>query len=489
MELVRGSTLPRSRRPAASTRERLRLFAEVCDAVATHRRGIVHRDLKPANVLVDESSDAPQVKVLDFGIARITGSDVATLVSVTGTGQLLGTLPYMSPEQASSDAASLDPRSDVYALGVLGYQLLCDRLPLDVVGKPLHEAVRIVREDEPTPASRFHPSLRGEIETILGKTLEKDPGRRYPSASELAADVRRHLSDEPIRASPPSSAYILRKFARRNRALVSAVAGAFLALCAGLVATAWQARKAIRERDRANEASQRAWNEGKRAQAIARFQREMLSRVQPENDGRDVKLADALDAAKAALPGDLAGDPAAEGGVRKTLGESYHAGPARRRGGGSVPRASCSSPVSASRTRRRSTRSPGSARPSPTATASTRRSASSSERTPTRPRTFPDRLASLTLEMTLAQLEVLAGHGRGERCALEPRAPHRALRRGRHADSRRVRYGRRHPPPARPARRGGVRDPPHGRARDVGTGSAPSGHPDADRDARFHPPE
>jgi len=327
MEYVRGPTLAEwVEKEKLGTRGRLELLAQVCDALEhAHQRHVIHRDLKPSNVLVDGASGARQVKVLDFGIARVTDGEGGTTSLRTDVGQVIGTVPYMSPEQAGGDPAAIDHRSDVYALGALGYELLCGRLPLDVVGKPLHEAVRVVREDEPTPLSRVVPTLRGDVETIFAKALEKDRERRYATSAALAADLRRYLSDRPIVARPPNRFYLLSKFARRNKGLVGGAAAVVLALAAGLAATLRQARLAEDAAARADQEARRANREARRAWAVARFQREMLSRVQLDRDGRDVKLAAVLDAGASALPGDLAGDPAAEGGVRAMLGESYHA--------------------------------------------------------------------------------------------------------------------------------------------------------------------
>ena len=198
------------------------LLARVCDAVQhAHDRGVIHRDLKPANILVEETG---QPKVLDFGVARATDADLLTGAGLTQTGQLLGTPSYMSPEQVTADPAAIDHRADVYALGVILFELLAHRLPYQLENRPLAEAARLILEQDPPRLGSINPELRGDVETIVAKALEKDPARRYQTAADLAADLRRWLAHEPILARPPSALYHLRKFARRHKALVGGVA-------------------------------------------------------------------------------------------------------------------------------------------------------------------------------------------------------------------------------------------------------------------------
>jgi non-specific serine/threonine protein kinase/serine/threonine-protein kinase len=209
-----------ARQKKLGTREKLALFAEACDAVHHgHQKGIVHRDLKPSNILIGPSGTP---KIIDFGVARATDSDLALTVMQTNVGQLLGTVQYMSPEQCEADPDDIDIRSDVYALGVTLYELLCGRLPYEIDRAPVFEATRIIRERNPARPSTVNSSLRGDVETIVLKALEKDRDRRYQSAAELARDLRSFLAGEAILARPSSVFYQFRVFARRNKAMIAA---------------------------------------------------------------------------------------------------------------------------------------------------------------------------------------------------------------------------------------------------------------------------
>ncbi|MEM7516059.1 MAG: serine/threonine-protein kinase, partial [Planctomycetota bacterium] len=223
---------------------RLELFAKVCDAVQhAHEMGVIHRDLKPDNIFVDDDGEP---KVLDFGIARITDSDVQATSVQTEVGQILGTVAYMSPEQVVGNPAAIDGRTDVYSLGVILFRLISGRMPLDITGKPIAEAARIVQHDEPTSLSTIDRSLRGDIETIALTALDKERDRRYQDPAALAADVRRFLNNEPLTARPASTLYQLKKFTRRNRALVGGVVASVTLLVAGVIGTsvalAWALR-------------------------------------------------------------------------------------------------------------------------------------------------------------------------------------------------------------------------------------------------------
>ena len=211
---------------------RLELFAQICDAVDyAHEHGVVHRDLKPDNILVQIDG---QPKVLDFGVARSTDADVQLTAARTDVGRLIGTLAYMSPEQATGDTRVIDRRSDVYSLGVVLFELLTGRLPYAISHRSIPEVVRVIRETDPTRLSSVDRIFRGDLDTIVAKALEKEPDRRYASAAELASDVRRYVANEPIAARAPSRFYQLRKSFRRHPGLVGGVILAITSLSIGL---------------------------------------------------------------------------------------------------------------------------------------------------------------------------------------------------------------------------------------------------------------
>ncbi len=317
MELVEGQPLRaycEARR--LNVRQRLELMAKICDAVQhAHQRGLIHRDLKPANILVDESG---QPRILDFGVARLTDSD-AQATRQTDIGQLVGTLAYMSPEQVQGDSAEIDTRSDVYALGLVLYELLAGKRPY-VVGRELTEAARTIREEEPTALSSVNRTYRGDLDTIVGKALEKDKARRYASAAEMAEDIRRHLSDEPITARPPSASYQLQKFARRNKALVTGLAAVFVVLVLGIVASTWEAVQARR-------AEAKARQESAIAQAVSDFLRnDLLSQASAYNQSKpdaNITVRTALDRAAERIQGRFENQPDVEAAIRETMGNTY----------------------------------------------------------------------------------------------------------------------------------------------------------------------
>ena len=311
-------------------RERLELIAKVCDAIQyAHQKGVIHRDLKPDNIIVDDSG---QPKILDFGVAHVTNSDIYVTTLQTDVGKLIGTIPYMSPEQVAGDPHDIDARSDVCALGIIGYELLTGRLPFDLSHKSIPEAVRVMGSDDPTPLGSINREYRGDIETILGKALEKDRDQRYQSAAELAADFRRYLRNEPIAIRPPSAAYQFRKFAQRNRGLV--VGGLLLlaVLLTGIVISTWQAVRATRaerlaaERlDQAEIQQAAAERQAAIAQAVNDFlNNDLLSAVDPLNQqGSDVTVLEVLHNASEAIEDRFQEEPLVEAAVRLTLGNTY----------------------------------------------------------------------------------------------------------------------------------------------------------------------
>ncbi|MFZ4575359.1 MAG: serine/threonine protein kinase [Phycisphaerales bacterium] len=235
MELVEGEPLPaHADRVGLDVRRRVELIRQICEAVEhAHQRGVVHRDLKPANILVDCEG---RPRVLDFGVARLLDDDAR----MTQAGAVPGTPAYMSPEQASGERDAVDTRSDVYAIGVILFELLTGRLPYEVIGKPSFEVLCIVREQAPVRPSTLRKELRGDLETIMLAALAKDPSRRYASIGMLGEDLRRYLAGEPIGVRPPSTRYLMGLFTRRHW---REIAAAGIALAGGLVVASWQYAK------------------------------------------------------------------------------------------------------------------------------------------------------------------------------------------------------------------------------------------------------
>ncbi len=271
MELVRGEPITRfCDQRKLTLRDRLSLFQDVCSAVEhAHQKGIIHRDIKPSNVLVTVCDDKPVVKVIDFGIAKATSGSLTDKTLFTEFRQLLGTPLYMSPEQAEQSGVDVDTRTDIYSLGVLLYEMLTGRTPIDperLSTAGWLEVQRMIVEEEPSrpsvlvsslrlgasqgslllkDKSQLSAMLRGELDWIVLKAIDKDRSRRYPTASQLAEDIERYLNDEPVEATPPSRVYLLRKFAKRNRGLLAASMAVLATLLIGIIATGYAAMTAL----------------------------------------------------------------------------------------------------------------------------------------------------------------------------------------------------------------------------------------------------
>ena len=307
MELVRGVKITDYCDEAKlSTRERLDLFIQVCHAIQhAHQKGIIHRDLKPSNILVTINDGVPVPKVIDFGIAKATtGQQLTDKTLFTAYEQFIGTPAYMSPEQAVMTSLDIDTRSDIYALGVLLYELLTGRPPFDpkeLLQSGFDEMRRTIREKEPerpstrlstmleadltTVAQRRHSDapklihmLRGDLDWIVMKALEKDRTRRFETANGLAMDIQRHLNNEPVTARPPSRIYRLQKSFRRNRLAYVATGAVMIALVFGLITTQQQAMRARRAELAARRAEQEQAALRQQAEAGLEAERELRER-------------------------------------------------------------------------------------------------------------------------------------------------------------------------------------------------------------------
>jgi serine/threonine protein kinase len=362
MEYVPGVPMTRFCDEARLTvEERLRLFIPVCDAIQhAHQKGIIHRDVKPTNVIVTLYDGKPVPKVIDFGVAKAVEQEISDPSLGTQFGQVVGTLEYMAPEQAESSAKGIDTRADVYSLGVVLYELLVGSTPLSrdrMEQRTYAELVRVITDlDPPTPSTRLGDSgermasisavrqtepkklaklVRGELDWIVMRCLEKDRDRRYASANELAADLFRHLNDEPVQAGPPSTWYRVRKFARRNKGPVLAATLILLTLIGGVVGTTWgmlEAKQGRKEAEDERAKAIAARNEAKEDQAIAlatvRFVEDrVFAAARPKGVdgglGKDVSLKEAIVASLTALTTDFKSRPLVEARLRSTMGTTF----------------------------------------------------------------------------------------------------------------------------------------------------------------------
>jgi serine/threonine protein kinase len=375
MDLVRGVPITRyCDEHHLTPRQRLQLFIPVCQAVQhAHQKGIIHRDLKPTNVLVALYDGKPVPKVIDFGVAKAAGQPLTEQTLVTGFGAIVGTLEYMSPEQAELNQLDIDTRSDIYSLGVLLYELLTGSPPfskkdLELAG--MLELLRVIREKEPskpstklstaeglpalaanrgTEPAKLAKLVRGELDWIVMKALEKDRSRRYETANGLAMDLQRYLADEHVHACPPSAAYRLRKLARRHKSALATAAAIVALLIVGLAISTWQAVRATRaetaalsalnekERARAAEAEQRriaeanekaAKDKEAESRAVLDFlENRIIAAARPEGQegglGHDVTLRRAVVAALPFVETGFRDQPLIEARLRMTIGWSF----------------------------------------------------------------------------------------------------------------------------------------------------------------------
>jgi serine/threonine protein kinase/tetratricopeptide (TPR) repeat protein len=358
MELVKGVPITKycdDRR--LSPRQRLDLFVPVCEAVQhAHQKGVIHRDLKPSNVLVAPYDGRPVPKVIDFGVAKATGPKLTDRTLFTEFGAVVGTLEYMSPEQAELNNQDIDTRSDIYSLGVLLYELLTGTTPLEkkrVKERTLLEVLRLIREEEPPrPSTRLSTTaalpavaasrglepkqlrgvVRGELDWIVMKCLEKDRNRRYETANSLALDLRRYLRDEPVQACPPSAAYRLRKLLRRHRGAALALAAILVLLTAGIIGTGIGLFRALDSETKAVAALRRADDQARIAKAVNEFMLNDLLRQADTNVQADggfaadpnLTVREALHRAAAKIGDRFRDDPLVEAAIRKAIGETFY---------------------------------------------------------------------------------------------------------------------------------------------------------------------
>jgi eukaryotic-like serine/threonine-protein kinase len=341
MEYVRGTTITEyADTHRLSARQRLSLFVATCHAVQhAHQKGVIHRDIKPSNVLVAAGDAGPIVKVIDFGIAKAVGLGLTDRTLVTRLGQMIGTPEYMSPEQAEMSGLDVDTRTDIYSLGVLLYELLVGALPYDLGARAGYAIAHTLREREvPRPSTKLtslgdtletvamyrsttpaslRRTLRGDLDWIILKSMEKDRTRRYETANALAADIERYLSDQPVTARPPNTGYRLRKFVQRHRTSVAAAAVVLLALVTGAAAATvglLQARAA----------QARAERSAATAEQVSDFLVSLFQVSDPgEARGSTITAREVLDQGAEQIRGGLTGEPTVQAQLLGVMGEVY----------------------------------------------------------------------------------------------------------------------------------------------------------------------